>query len=652
MKVNKLSIVHYPLSIILLACAMSLQAQTYNNGVWYALYDNGEHTMNTQGDYSTTVFAPTAEQLNVTWRYEWIDLFGAFKKIDTQVLESANGGSTTNQVGILAENTDHNSKTDERFSVSRNINWIKFNREGYPTHKVILTHIDIPLARHILFDSEEYGATTASYDFGVVNIVDAKSYIVPLRSFLTAGDITVSSSEPDIFHVGNADSTTPLVYPVGANACASKNGKAAAASEGVLGDIANYAFAVCFTPKKAKEYAAVVTITDGTSTVKMTVTGIGYKAPQTEHTYSAMICEGENYPDDHFGTLSQAGHYEDTIRNVAGGDSVISLTLQVNPTYSFSETLSMRVGDARTWQERDLSQLPVGDTTLVAQYQTVFGCDSVYTLQLTVLPRPTTYGNDTVYTCSGESVEYAGKVYRRPTTDSVLLAEKNQYGGDSIVELVVRVYPNINLKEQKTIYVGDAQIWQGYDLSTMPVGDTALVARYQTVFGCDSVYTLQLTVMQRPTTYGRDTVHLCFGDTVTYADRMYYQSANDSLLLTEKNLLGGDSVILLAVIAHPVSLVSDEKTITEGDDVVWQGLDLSRLPVGDTTLVAQYQTAFGCDSTYVLYLTVEEKPISHEAIDQTIFESSNLQIFKLIKNGTLFIRRGDELFDITGRKVE
>jgi hypothetical protein len=54
----------------------------------------------------------------------------------------------------------------------------------------------------------------------------------------------------------------------------------------------------------------------------------------------------------------------------------------------------------------------------------------------------------------------------------------------------------------------------------------------------------------------------------------------------------------------------------------------------------------------VLYLTVEEKPISHEAIDQTIFESSNLQIFKLIKNGTLFIRRGDELFDITGRKVE
>lgn len=640
--------------LILMVAALGLQAQTYKNGTWYSLYDDGEHTMNTQGDYETAVFAPTQGTLNMQWRYEWLDWLGVARKIDTKVLESANGGSNTREVGALQENTDKNSNTTEHFSVSRDINWIKYNRSGLPTHKVIIYHQDIRLAQHILLAQGEYGTTTLTKEYGVVNLVDTAAYKVELRSFLTSGDITITSSEPEIFHLDTADNTAALQYAVGANACASKNGTAAQAGGATLGKIGNYAFTVYFTPKEVRTYAAVITITDGTSTAKVTVTGEGYKAPTTEYAYEAEVCAGNSYADERFGELTEAGTYVDTLVNVAGGDSIVTLTLQVHPVYAQEDSLVIRVGAEESWQGQDLSLLPEGDTTLVAAYQTIHGCDSTYTLRLTVLPRPTTYGTDTLYTCSGESVTYEGKSYRRPTQEDVLLNEKNQFGGDSIVSLTVMVYPKMKLQTEKTIYVGAEENWQGYDLSQMAIGDTTLTAQYQTIHGCDSIYILRLTVLERPTTYGQDTLHLCQGDSAEYAGRVYAESMTDSILLEEKNRLGGDSILVLEVIAHEVMLTTEEMTIEEGDSIVWHGQDLSLMPVGDTTLVENYQTAFGCDSTYVLYLTVTEKPVivdPHEGLDQV--QSDQVQSTKVLRDGQLYIRRQDGvLFDLTGRKVE
>lgn len=642
------------LLLILLVVALGLQAQTYKNGVWYALYDDAEHTMNTQGDYETSVFAPTAGTLNMQWRYEWLDWLGVARKIDTKVLESANGGSNTREVGSLQENTGKNSNTTEQFSISRDINWIKYNREGFPTHKVIVYHQDIRLAQHILLAQGEYGTTMDTHDYGVVNLIDTAAYKVELRSFLTAGDITITSSDPEIFHIGSADNEEPLVYAVGANACASANGKSATAGGATLGKISNYAFTIYFTPKEVRAYAAVITITDGTSTAKVTVTGEGYKAPQTEYSYAADVCQGERYTDGLFADLIEAGTYVDTLQNVAGGDSIVSLTLQVHPVYALEDSLVIRVGAEESWQGQDLSLLPEGDTTLVAAYQTIHGCDSTYVLHLTVLPRPTTYGADTLYTCSGESVVYEGKTYRRPTQEEVLLQEKNQFGGDSIVSLTVLVYPKMKLQTEKTIYVGTEETWQGYDLSQMAIGDTTLTAQYQTIHGCDSIYILQLHVLERPTTYGQDTLHLCQGDEAEYAGHVYAESMTDSILLEEKNLLGGDSILVLEVIAHELMLTTEEMTIEEGDSIVWQGQDLNLMPVGDTTLVAQYATIYGCDSTYVLYLTVTEKPVivdPHEGVEDV--QSEELPCKKVLRDGQLYIRRQDGvLFDLTGRKVE
>ena len=565
--------------------ALTVSAQSYHNNTWYSIYDDTEHVMNTQADYTANgVFAPTAGQLNVRWGYEWIDWLGVARKVNTQVLESSNGGSSTNKIGMLAENTENGSRTNESFFTGRDINWIKFNRPndeglGGPTHKVHVYHFDIPLAKHILLASGEYGTTTASNDFGQVERGSvSEPYMVNLRSFLTNGDITITSSDPDNFRISSPENTQGLVYEVGANACASANGTAQAASGGTLGKIANYAFPIYFTPQKGGVFEATVTITDGTSTATVTVSGTAPKTPQTitwaqeetellttgtivpaeassglevkytfapsgivsyadgaftiisdgvvsitasqkgddiyeaaasltktftiypaENTniYSAEICEGGFYQDDHFGDLTEAGLYTDTIPTVHGGDSIIQLTLIVHPLFYSEASLVIKEGEPAVWQGVELGELPVGDTTLVAPFVSVYGCDSVYTLHLTVRPLIVTYGEDSIFACSGEVVEYEGRTYRRTTNDSVLLPGRNYAGVDSIVALTVIFYQPFAAEAYMTIAEGDAETWQDKDLSLFPVGDTTLVAEYQTVHGCDSTYTLYLTVEEK-----------------------------------------------------------------------------------------------------------------------------------------------------------
>ena len=260
--------------------------------------------------------------------------------------------------------------------------------------------------------------------------------------------------------------------------------------------------------------------------------------------------------------------------------------------------------------------------------------------------RPTTYGDATLYVCAGEKVEYAGKTYKRPAHDSVRLEGVNYLGGDSIVALVVYVRPVMRIVSRDTIVAGTEKVWQGYDLRTVGIGDTTIVAEYSSIYGCDSTYMLHLTVKPRIITYGAETILACSGETVEYEGRTYNRSATDTIVLSGQNYAGGDSIVALEVIFSQPFHSEAYKMIKEGENEVWQEIDLSLLPVGDTILVAEYQTLHGCDSVYTLYLIVEPKT---EAVPFTNAEELNVQ--KVLIDNAVYIRKGEELFDLRGRKV-
>ena len=261
---------------VLLAASTNLSAQTYNGGTWYSLLHESEFELYTIANKSFDVYAPTNSTLVFNWTYDGV--WGS-RSHTTKIYESSNGGNSYAEKGkVEGRNTDYPLAN---ISVSQNINKIKFDRATGNTWSAYYKNVKLPLANHILLPDGIYGKNTDSKSFGSVTI-DGQSAAqkVTLRSFLTTGNITVTSSD-NAFRINSASNLSGLTYAVGANACASANGQSGAQAGGAtLGDINQYAFDIYFCPTEAKEYSATITITDGTSTATVSVSGIGVKKTQ------------------------------------------------------------------------------------------------------------------------------------------------------------------------------------------------------------------------------------------------------------------------------------------------------------------------------------------------------------------------------------
>ena len=72
------------------------------------------------------------------------------------------------------------------------------------------------------------------------------------------------------------------------------------------------------------------------------------------------------------------------------------------------------------------------------------------------------------------------------------------------------------------------------------------------------------------------------------------------------------------------------------------------LPAGDTVLLAEYTTIYGCDSIYTLYLSVT--PATPTALD-AIRDNNAPNNRKIYINGQIYIRRDGQLYTPTGVRV-
>ena len=262
---------------ILSAVSLNLRAQTNNDGVWYSFY-NEQFDIYTIGEKSFDVFAPTQDSLRFSYEYAGgVTAISPFQSQETDVYESADGSNMTH-IGDADGIKRYDVYTN--MPVSRNINKLLFKRDVGNTYGVNYKHVNVLMAKHILLAEGEYGAESMTYDFEQTQVGEVLSATVDLRSFLTMGDITISSDNP-AFRVGSADNTETLVWAVGANACASPNGADGALAGGeTLGDIDQYSVAIYFCPDYVKDYQGIITLTDGVSTATISVTGVGYVEEQ------------------------------------------------------------------------------------------------------------------------------------------------------------------------------------------------------------------------------------------------------------------------------------------------------------------------------------------------------------------------------------
>lgn len=276
-------------SILFTALALTATAQTYKSGVWYSLYQTGEENnvvVGTEFGENKKIFAPAAGTFQLEYRkYSNLSTTG---KLEIYMA----GDAAYQLVGSQSNITNAKGFTSENFKkyegsipedLCQTLTKIKYKMaEGTG---LTVRNLAIPLAQHILLvdSTSQYGTTSLedvmAFDTVMVGLSSDTTYHVALRSFLSAGNIVVSSDNAS-FRVGTRDNESDLVFAVGANACASMNGSGDAA-EGVLGDINNYGFDIFFCPIEDGMQYATITISDGYSTAYVTVSGLAIPAIST-----------------------------------------------------------------------------------------------------------------------------------------------------------------------------------------------------------------------------------------------------------------------------------------------------------------------------------------------------------------------------------
>lgn len=165
-------------------------------------------------------------------------------------------------------------------------------------------------------------------------------------------------------------------------------------------------------------------------------------------------------------------------------NDVVSVT--VNPIVGSVTNASICQGGTYSFAGQSFTTAGTYPVTL----QTVFGCDSIATLNLSINPVPNTILNEAI--CQGSSFPFNGQ-------NIVIGGQYTQVfqtlsGCDSTVILNLTVSPVINTSLSETICSGDTYAFFGQILTSSGNYSQTL----QTVTGCDSIITLTLTVNPLP----------------------------------------------------------------------------------------------------------------------------------------------------------
>lgn len=229
----------------------------------------------------------------------------------------------------------------------------------------------------------------------------------------------------------------------------------------------------------------------------------GYNDTHTTEIYKT-ICNTEYYMFDQ-DKLNTSGTYTHYIQTSYGCDSTVILHLTANPAYYYD--LEETICDDRTYDfhGRILKETGIYYDSL----QTAAGCDSIY--RLVLHKYPTFYSEKKETICDNQTYNFFG----RELSETGEYYEKyiSSHGCDSVYKLDLTVNKTYSFEETATICDHEKYKFQGKFYNQSGVyRDT-----FPTIYGCDSVYILNLRVRKSI----RDTVRasICLGNHYDFAGR-------------------------------------------------------------------------------------------------------------------------------------
>ncbi len=325
--------------------------------------------------------------------------------------------------------------------------------------------------------------------------------------------------------------------------------------------------------------------------------------PKKTTSISRTICEEQTVTVG-TNTYNQTGNYKDTLRTSFGCDSIVNLSLQVNPIVS--STLNRIICEGKNVSVGNQIFSTTGTFTVVLQSS--LGCDSTVTLNLQVNPVKRTNLQREI--CEGERILIGNSVYT--TTGNYVDTLTSSLDCDSIVRLDLIVNPKkttelfITACTGKSVTVGSQTFTEN---GIYPI-------TFQTSKGCDSIVNLHLTFSDTIKENIERTI--CEGDTLTIENQQFTTAGDYTINL--KAFEGCDSVVNLKVIMINTVRASIQRTICEGQTTTVGTETFNE--AGNYTIKL---TAFsGCDSIVLLDLKVN--PNKSSQIDTTICQGERVTI--------------------------
>jgi len=354
-------------------------------------------------------------------------------------------------------------------------------------------------------------------------------------------------------------------------------------------------------------------------------------------TINQSICQGQSYFFNGANRTAQ-GAYLDTLVNAVGCDSVLTLNLTVKQNSTGTINQSICQGQSYFFNGANRTVQGAYLDTLV----NVAGCDSVLTLNLTVKQNSTGTINQSI--CQGQSYFFNGA--NRTAQGAYLDTLVNSVGCDSVLtlNLTVNALPNAVINGPTTICSGlsatltasggGTYAWSNSgggnaQASFSPTTNTTYTVTVTGSGNCTATATQAVSVQSAPTATITGPTSVCAGSSVTL-------TANGGNSYTWANGLGANAAITVSpstattytvtvtVGANCTASVSQtvaikqpsastlNQTICSGKTFAFNGLQLTQGGTYRDTI----PNAVGCDSIITLNLSIA--PVLQGSFNQTI----------------------------------
>ena len=273
-----------------------------------------------------------------------------------------------------------------------------------------------------------------------------------------------------------------------------------------------------------------------------------------------------------------------TLVNAAGCDSIITLNLTINATSNTIDVIN--ACNSYTWI--DGNTYTASNNSATHTLTNSAGCDSIVTLDLTILQSTT--ATDAVTACDSYTW-IDGNTYtssNNSATDTLV----NSVGCDSIVTLDLTILYSTAFTD--VITACDTFTW--IDGNTYSSSNNTATHTLTNAVGCDSLVTLDLTILN--STYHTDVITAC--DSYTWIDGNTYTTSNNLAVDTLTNAVGCDSIVTLNLTILNSTTYTD--IITACDNYTW--IDGNTYTASNNTATHTLTNSVGCDSVVTLDLTV------------------------------------------------